>query len=182
MAERIMRNQEAFSIVLELNPSSEGLPAGIEMDQFEVQDSYMKCCVCPFCPTDWPCCFVNRKAAMQHQRIEKMKHHPSKWEAKMPFDEELEWVPCVLTVYEKKMRWVRVEFVESIKVQQLRPMSKSDGFRLKSLFERKRNLLTIHDQPPEGLFEMEGIAATMRYIQDAKELLQRIKNGTLKAR
>jgi hypothetical protein len=160
------------------------LPASMEAKQASNQDVQSLCCVCPFCPDEWPCCFNNRKALMQHHRAEKMKHNPSDWEAQMPADADLEWVHCILDVYEKKMRWVRVEVVEKERFQQLQPMSQNDelGFRLKSLFERKRNLLAIHASPPEGLFEMGGISATMRYFKDAKQLVLRIKEGTLKAR
>ena len=151
----------------------------MEPENADEQDKIAMCCVCPFCPVDWPCCFINRKAAMQHQRAEKTKHNPSDWDAKMPDDSDLEWAQCVLTVYEKKMRWVRVEFVEKKMFQQLNEVG---GFRLKSIFERKRNLLAIHASPPEGLFEMGAISATMRYFEDAKQLVLRIKYSTLKAR
>jgi hypothetical protein len=77
------------------------------------------------------------------------------------------------------MRWVRVKFLEKKMFQQLDEVG---GFRLKSIFERKRNLLAIHVSPPEGLFEMGAISATMRYFEDAKQLVLRIKDSTLKAR
>jgi hypothetical protein len=121
---------------------------------------------------------------MQHQRAEKMKHNSSDWESKMPAGADLQWAQCAWTVYRKKMRWVRVDFVEKKTFQPLASMKPNEtgGFRLKSMFENKRNLLAIHASPPEGLFEMGGISSTMRYFQDAKQLVLRIKDSTLKTR
>jgi hypothetical protein len=141
-----------------------------------------RCCVCPFCPIDWPCCFINRKSAMHHQRVEQLKHKPEDRETRMPVDEELEWVQCVSAVYMKKVRWIRANIQAKLQVETLMAFNPDDEFRLKSTYERNVKLLMKHVAPPEGLFEMGAVAANMRYFQDAKGLLQRIKSKTLSAR
>jgi len=101
----------------------------------------------------------------------------------MPIDEQLEWVDCVYTVFEKKLRWIRAETVESFAFDILQPFG-SDEFRLQSTYERKVGLLgkDFGHEIDQHSFEMGAIAATMLYFKDAKLLMDRIEAATKKAR
>ena len=120
---------------------------------------------------------------MQHHRLESTRHKACDAEAKMPIDEQLEWVDCVYTVFEKKLRWIRAETVESFAFDALQPFG-SDEFRLQSTYERKVGLLgkDFGHEIDQHSFEMGAIAATMLYFKDAKLLMDRIEAVTNQAR
>ena len=142
------------------------------------------CCVCPFCPKEWPCCFINRRTLRQHMNAPGIHEDE---DSRTVHDGAIEWVTATKMVYQKKARWVRCDSAACRQDSLTLPMYAPSNFRCKSDFERATNFLERNQSHLENgaaaaNFEIDCISANLRYFKDAVLLLHRVKKGTLECR